>query len=129
MKYVRCLNNRAYIRFKDSPPSNETLTELTVGSVYKVMPDAEATLAGTIRVIDDSGEDYLYPTEYFEPIDLNSVSPNGSDSLTIHIDGLTKAVLRAEAVAAGMSMSALVRECIDKHLDLPRNIDPRTVDG
>ena len=119
MKYVRCLNNRTYIRFKDEPPSDEALIDLTVGATYKVLPDAEAELAGSIRVIDNSGEDYLYPTEYFEPIDLNRSSAGESDSLTIHIDSLTKAVLRAEALAEGMSMSSLVREWIDKHIDLP----------
>jgi len=119
MTYVRCVNNKAYIRFKDESPSDETLVDLTIGNVYKALSDSEAEQSGSIRVIDNSGEDYLYPAEYFEPINLNRSSSDFSDSLTIHIDGLTKAVLRAKALAEGMSMSSLVREWIDKHLDLP----------
>ena len=119
MTYVRCVNNTAYIRFKGEPPSDEALIDLTVGNAYRVLPDAEAERSESIRVIDNSGEDYLYPDEYFEPINLNRSSSDGSDSLTIHINGLTKAVLRAEALAEGMSMSSLVREWIDEHLDLP----------
>jgi len=119
MTYVRCINNKAYIRFKGESPSDEALVDLTIGNVYKVLPDPEVERAGSIRVIDNSGEDYLYPAEYFEPIDLNRFSSDGSDSLTIYIDGLTKAVLRAEALAEGTSMSSLVRQWIDKHLDLP----------
>jgi hypothetical protein len=119
MTYVRCINNKAYIRFKDESPSDEALIDLTVGNVYKVLPDVEAERSGSIRVIDNSGEDYWYPAEYFEPINWNRLSSDFSDSLTIHIDGLTKAILRAEALAAGMSMSSLVHEWINKHLDLP----------
>ena len=119
MTHVRCVNNKAYIRFKNEPLSDETLVDLTIGNVYKVLPDAEAEQSGSIRVIDNSCEDYLYPAEYFAPISLNRSSSDFSDSLTIHIDGLTKAVLRAKALAEGMSMSWFVRKWIDKHLDLP----------
>jgi hypothetical protein len=121
MRYVKCINNKAYIRFKDEPLSGEALVDLTVGNVYKVLPDAEAEQAGSIRVIDNSGEDYLYPAEYFEPIELNRSSSDGFDSLTIHIDSLTKGVLRAEAIAQGTSMSFLVRQWIDERLGLPGN--------
>ena len=34
------------------------------------IPDAEAAKHGQIRIIDDSGEDYLYPQEYFQPVEL-----------------------------------------------------------
>jgi hypothetical protein len=36
--------------------------------VYKVKADRAALTQGMIRVIDASGEDYLYPTKYFKPI-------------------------------------------------------------
>ena len=38
--------------------------------VYQVLPDPSATEEGYIRVIDESGEDYLYPEDYFLPIAL-----------------------------------------------------------
>jgi hypothetical protein len=36
--------------------------------VYKVKADRTARSQGLLRVVDDSGEDYLYPAEYFKPI-------------------------------------------------------------
>ena len=33
--------------------------------VYEVLPDPEAAKSGYIRVIDDEGEDYLYPADGF----------------------------------------------------------------
>jgi hypothetical protein len=38
--------------------------------LYEVRPDADAEALGQLRVIDDSGEDYLYPREYFQPLQL-----------------------------------------------------------
>jgi hypothetical protein len=38
--------------------------------VYVVLPDAQAARHGQIRVIDESGEDYLYPREFFVPVEL-----------------------------------------------------------
>ena len=72
-----------------------------------------------IRVIDGSGEAYLYPQDYFEMIDGNGVNGKGSSSVTIHLPNLLKGILQAEAVAANKSMSALVRQWIEERLDLP----------
>jgi hypothetical protein len=36
--------------------------------VYKVKRDAAARRDGLLRVVDESGEDYLYPARYFQPI-------------------------------------------------------------
>ena len=38
--------------------------------VYRALPDPEADVHGLIRVIDESGEDYLYPAENFVAIDV-----------------------------------------------------------
>jgi hypothetical protein len=35
-----------------------------------VLPDDEAERDGDIRVIDETGEDYLFPAKYFAPIEL-----------------------------------------------------------
>lgn len=42
------------------------------GKVYAVLPDAGAKRDDYLRVIDESGEDYLYPKSYFIPLDLPS---------------------------------------------------------
>jgi hypothetical protein len=38
--------------------------------IYSVLPDARAAKHGLIRVVDESGEDYLYPRSFFAPIEL-----------------------------------------------------------
>ena len=44
--------------------------DLEVGKVYRILPDAKAKEVGCLRVIDESGEDYLYPAERFVVLDL-----------------------------------------------------------
>jgi len=39
--------------------------DLEAGNVYRVIVDAKAEQAGCLRVIDESGEDYLYPAARF----------------------------------------------------------------
>lgn len=43
---------------------------LEVRKVYEVVPDEQATRHHMIRIIDESGEDYLYPDAYFLPVEL-----------------------------------------------------------
>ena len=43
---------------------------LEVRKIYQVLPDADAVQHQYLRIIDESGEDYLYPSAYFVPIDL-----------------------------------------------------------
>jgi hypothetical protein len=38
--------------------------------IYVALPDADASKNGLTRVIDESGEDYLFPHGFFRPIDL-----------------------------------------------------------
>lgn len=38
---------------------------LTVRKIYPVVPDEGAAKSNYIRVVDDEGEDYLYPCQYF----------------------------------------------------------------
>ena len=38
---------------------------LTPRMIYQVLPDASAAKSNYARVIDNEGEDYLYPAEYF----------------------------------------------------------------
>ena len=53
-----CTDNRGY------PAS------LEVGKLYAVIPDAEAAKHGYIRVIDESGEDYLFAKSQFVFVDF-----------------------------------------------------------
>jgi len=49
---------------------NEGCEDLELSKVYQVVPDESATQESYIRIIDESGEDYLYPADYFVPIAL-----------------------------------------------------------
>jgi hypothetical protein len=43
---------------------------LELYKIYRVIPDEEAALDGDICAIDESGEDYLYPADFFAEIEL-----------------------------------------------------------
>ena len=38
--------------------------------IYIALPDEVAAKHGLVRIVDESGEDYLYPNEFFTPIEL-----------------------------------------------------------
>jgi hypothetical protein len=117
-RYVRCLDNHAYIAHKDQPPPDYLLLSLTVGRIYKVAAPAEND-GDMLRVFDNEGEDYLYPADYFEPIPTNGAPRPPDQQVTVHLDEITKGILQAEALATHKSVSALIREWIDGRLDLP----------
>ena len=56
--YVICIENSEY------PAS------LELRKIYEVVPDDEAGSLEQIRIIDESGDDYLYPKSLFIPIKL-----------------------------------------------------------
>ncbi len=43
---------------------------LTPRRIYQVLPDESAAKSNYIRVIDNEGEDYLYPANYFLSLEL-----------------------------------------------------------
>jgi len=53
-----CLKNRGYE------------VSLERRKIYQVLPDPEAAKHNQLRVIDESGEDSLYPQSFFAPIEL-----------------------------------------------------------
>ncbi len=56
--FVICVDNTEY------PASLERR------KIYRVLPDEQAEQHSLVRIIDESGEDYLYPSSYFLPVDL-----------------------------------------------------------
>ena len=58
-RYVICIKNSEY------PASLERR------KIYEVIPDPEAQETQHIRVIDESGDDYLYPASYFVFVNLS----------------------------------------------------------
>ena len=53
---------------------NEGCEDLEIRKVYQVLHDESAAKDDYIRVIDESGEDYLYPQNLFYPIELSKAA-------------------------------------------------------
>ena len=49
---------------------NKDCEDLERRKIYQVLPDNEALKEGYVRVVDESGEDYLYPESYFISVQL-----------------------------------------------------------
>ena len=50
--------------------NDDYAASLEVRKIYTTVPDATALKLGMLRVVDESGEDYLYPSAFFAPIEL-----------------------------------------------------------
>ena len=46
------------------------MEDLEARKLYQILPDREAAREGYIRVVDESGEDYIYPSGLFVPLRL-----------------------------------------------------------
>ena len=46
------------------------MEDLEARKVYQILPDLEAAREGYIRIVDESGEDYAYPSDLFVPVRL-----------------------------------------------------------
>jgi len=64
---IQCIDNRGYVHeepdgsFSFGPVDGETLMHLSIGKLYEVLWEDE----DFYRIIDDSGEDYMYPKYMF----------------------------------------------------------------
>ncbi len=52
---------------------NEDCEDLEIHKIYQVLSDKKAAEDDYLRVVDESGEDYLYPADYFYPVELPQV--------------------------------------------------------
>ena len=50
--------------------NSEYPASLELHKIYRVLPDKDAQADGDMRIIDESGEDYLFPADYFISIEL-----------------------------------------------------------
>lgn len=60
-EFVVCLKNEGYV------------ASLELHKIYRVLPDPQAEKDGDLRIVDESGEDYLYPKDWFVLIDVPEV--------------------------------------------------------
>jgi len=63
-------NKHSAARFAICVDNSEYPASLELHKIYRVVPDEAAKKDGDLRVIDESGEDYLYPADYFLLIDM-----------------------------------------------------------
>ena len=112
MNYMRCSSNQG----------NEA--SLTIGVIYRSLPTTPLEdKTGMVRIIDNEGEDYLYPRRWFEIVPEQTLLSELSELVTVHLNGRSKIAIRDMANAKGVSMSAIVREWIDERLDLPESVE------
>jgi hypothetical protein len=57
-RFVLCIKNKGFE------------VSLEPRKLYQVLPDRDAAKHRQLRVVDESGEDYLYPEDYFREISL-----------------------------------------------------------
>jgi hypothetical protein len=57
-KVVGCISNQDYE------------ASLQLRKYYQVLQDDKAAKHGYLRIVDESGEDYLYPQHYFAPVEI-----------------------------------------------------------
>lgn len=60
MRWVVCVSNEGYE------------ASLEVRKLYVILKDDISVYKGFVRVVDESGEDYLYPISMFRPVSLES---------------------------------------------------------
>jgi len=58
-KFLLCVDNEGYE------------ASLEARKLYEKIPDKEAECHNQVRIIDESGEDYLYPLRFFAPVRLS----------------------------------------------------------
>ena len=61
--------------------ANKDCDDLEIGKVYQIVPDDAAAKEGYLRVVNESGEDYLYPESYFAFVELPQ---RAQDALLAH---------------------------------------------
>jgi len=69
--------------------NKEYRASLELRKLYQVVPDDNAARHRQLRVIDESGEDYLYPENYFVPVEL----PQSAEKAVLRAAGLISAKL------------------------------------
>jgi len=57
-QFALCISNKGYA------------ASLEVRKIYRLIPDQAGAKHGLVRIIDEMGEDYLFPGEYFVPLRL-----------------------------------------------------------
>src|ERR1035438_193276 len=86
---------------------NDDSDDLEPRKMYQVLPDPRATREGFVRVIDESGEDYLYPAEYFVPVRLPVV-------IVRTFLSASKSAVQPQAQKVGRLGSRQIRRAIDR---------------
>ena len=49
---------------------NDECEDLELRKIYRVLADKQAAKESYLRIVDESGDDYLYPSSYFVPVRL-----------------------------------------------------------
>jgi len=58
VRFAICISDGGYV------------DDLKVRTVYQILPDESAAKSNYLRIVDETGEDYLYPASLFVPIEV-----------------------------------------------------------
>jgi hypothetical protein len=64
----RKLRRRQTVRFAVCVENSGYPASLELHKVYRVVADQDASREGDLRIVDESGKDYLYPAEWFAAV-------------------------------------------------------------
>ena len=85
-RLVFCLDNSGYE------------TSLERGAIYVGIPDQEAEIRGLARVVDETGDSYVYPRGIFMPLRRRFLSPEALSLALVSPDGNMAPVTTAEHI-------------------------------
>ncbi len=71
VRYVVCVKNKGYS------------VSLELGKVYRRLRDRDAEQHSMWRIVDDSGEDYLYPRDWFIELRLPAAAKRALSSVSV----------------------------------------------
>jgi hypothetical protein len=77
-------NQNTNLRFAVCIDDGGYIDDLKVRTLYRVLPDESAAKSNYLRIIDETGEDYLYPAAYFVLIE---VPPEAEEILLLILQG------------------------------------------
>lgn len=66
-KFVMCVDNKSYPR------------DLALHKVYKVISTEKEREGGWVRIVDETGEDYLYSAKHFVPVQIPEMAEQSFD--------------------------------------------------
>ena len=121
-RFVICVDNEDY------PVS------LELHKLYRILPDDDAAIDGDLRIVDESGEDYLYPAANFVVLELPNSTEQAVESSFTRTPQMCYAaggVSSAHQVSEGAAPSFVpdIDSLIDQIAQLPDDLQEKLIES